>query len=88
MRTKFTADGISYSLLLRPRGLREEPEMLKAPSSVWANAAQKHKYTSGMSEDEKEKPRRRPDADKGHRARLKQGPVSQEELEEFEEAVV
>jgi hypothetical protein len=53
MQTRFTKDGIRFSLCATVRGLREpvvEPSGIP-PQGVWANQEQKRKYTGGLLDE-------------------------------------
>lgn len=59
MKTTFKNNSISYTLVVAPAALRDEPVMADCPSaaSVWANQKQKHKYTGGLDQAHRDNPK-------------------------------
>lgn len=73
MKTATSKDnGIRFSVVTIPRGLREEPVMADAPSaaSVWANQRQKAKYTNGLDSEHPSRPRRVASVEGNKKARV------------------
>jgi hypothetical protein len=80
MQTRFTKDGIRYSLCATIRGLREpliEPSGLP-PQGVWASLKQKRQLTGGLLDEPSEREIRR--RKRGRRGEIQIKPVDKSQF--------